>query len=122
MSDKRLLGTCGNGESFLVETGTFRTNLRDGTQKEPKFELDSLEIKIHSVTKRIPDVLLKIESSGRRPGNFGSESHTAQLKGIKPRQLVLESKIRKEIAQNTEDTSSRKAIRNAERNTGKFMP
>jgi len=81
VSDKRLLGKCGNGKSFLVETGTFQPILRDGTQKEPKFELDSLEIKIHSITKRIPDVLLKIESSGRRTGNFGSQTHTAQPKG-----------------------------------------
>ena len=51
---------CGNGKSFLVETGTFQTNLRDGAQKEPKFELDSLEIKVHSITKRIPDVLLRL--------------------------------------------------------------
>ena len=42
----------GNGKSYLVETGTFRTNLRDGMQKEPKFELDSLEIKVQSVIER----------------------------------------------------------------------
>ncbi|MBN1986559.1 MAG: hypothetical protein JW761_09665 [Prolixibacteraceae bacterium] len=60
MSDKRLLRKCGNGKSFLVETGTFQTNLRDGTRKEPKFELDSLEIKVQSIIEGVPDVLLRL--------------------------------------------------------------
>lgn len=45
----------------------------------------------------MPDVLLKIESPGRRPGNFGSESHTAQPKGIKPGQLVSEAKSERKL-------------------------
>jgi hypothetical protein len=108
---------CGNGKSFLVETGTFQSNLRDGTRKEPKFELDSLEIKVHLITRRIPDVLLKIESSGRRHGDLGLYSPTAQQEGIKPGNAGMKSKVRKEIVGNTEDTSSRKAIRNVERST-----
>jgi hypothetical protein len=43
VSDKRLLGKCGNGESFLAETETFQTLLRKGTQEKPKFERDLLE-------------------------------------------------------------------------------
>ena len=57
MSDKRQLQRYGNGKSFLVETGTFQTNLRDGVQKEPKFEPDGLEIRNQAIIKRIPDVL-----------------------------------------------------------------
>ena len=57
MSDKRQLKRCGNGKSFLAETGTFQSDLRDGTSEEPKFEPDSLEIRVQSVIKRIPDVL-----------------------------------------------------------------
>jgi hypothetical protein len=71
VSDKRQLRKCGNGKSFLVETGTFQPNLRDGTLKEPKFELDSLEIKVQSIIGRTPDVLFKIESSGRRQSDLG---------------------------------------------------
>jgi hypothetical protein len=41
-SHVKQLRKCGNGKSFLVGTGTSQSNLRDGTQKEPKFELDNL--------------------------------------------------------------------------------
>jgi hypothetical protein len=52
VSDKRQLQRIGNGKSFLVETGTFHTNLRDGEPKEPKFERDGLDIKVHSIIER----------------------------------------------------------------------
>jgi hypothetical protein len=31
------------GESYCVETGTFLSNLREGTPEKPKFEQDLLE-------------------------------------------------------------------------------
>jgi len=43
VSHKRLLGKCKKAKSYLVETGNFLSNLRDGTQKEPKFESGLLE-------------------------------------------------------------------------------
>ncbi|MCG6189721.1 hypothetical protein [Maribellus maritimus] len=81
VSDKRLLRTCGNGKSFLVETGTFQPNLRDGTQKEPKFELDSLEINVQSIIGRTPDVLLILSHQAGDKNDFGRKYQTAQFKG-----------------------------------------
>jgi len=43
VSDKRQLGKCGNGKSYLVETETFQSNLREGAPEKPKFDHDLLE-------------------------------------------------------------------------------
>jgi hypothetical protein len=40
MSDKRQLGKFGNAKRYLVETGTFLSNLREGKLEKPEFERD----------------------------------------------------------------------------------
>jgi len=48
-------------KSYLVETGTFQPNLREGTPEEPKFEQDLLES--HSSfnhRKKNPEVLSRL--------------------------------------------------------------
>jgi hypothetical protein len=52
---------CGNGKSFLVETGTFHPVLRDGAQKEPEFERDKLEYQSSgNQLKENPEVLSRL--------------------------------------------------------------
>ena len=58
---KGLLGKCRKAKSYLVETGNFLSNLRDGTQKEPKFESDNLEGQnSNNHLKENPEVLSRL--------------------------------------------------------------
>jgi hypothetical protein len=36
-------------ESYLVETGTFLSNLREGTPEKPKFEQTYWKVTVHSI-------------------------------------------------------------------------
>ncbi|MEN8117215.1 MAG: hypothetical protein ABFS16_09565 [Bacteroidota bacterium] len=81
MSDKRLLGNCGNGESFLVETGTFHPVLRDGTTEKPKFERDNLECQSSgNHLKENPEVLSRLS---HQAGSTETKVSAAKLHNIK---------------------------------------
>jgi hypothetical protein len=81
VSDKRLLGRCGNGKSFLIETGTFRTNLRDGITEEPKFERDKLENQSSgNHLKENPEVLSRL---GQQAGSNKVSAEIAKLRNTR---------------------------------------
>jgi hypothetical protein len=40
------------GKSFLVETGTIRTDRKEGIPNEPKFEQDGLELEFNQLSKK----------------------------------------------------------------------
>ena len=102
VSDKGLLWKCGNGKSFLAEIGTFQPNLRDGVQKEPKFELDSLKIKVQAIIWKRIRRSFKIESSGSKQKGFGLAVELHNKERVKPGKVGKNSKNRKVNAGKTE--------------------
>ncbi|MCD6355037.1 MAG: hypothetical protein J7L95_05765 [Prolixibacteraceae bacterium] len=85
MSDKRLLRKCGNGKSFLVGTGTFQSNLRDGAQKEPEFERDNLENQSSgNHLKENPEVLSRLGHRAESKEVSASAAKLHNRKGVKP--------------------------------------
>lgn len=80
VSHKGLLRKCKEAKSYLVETGNFLSNLRDGAREEPKFESDHLEGQnSNNHLKENPDVLSRLGLKQEQNGI--ATLHTAQFFG-----------------------------------------